>query len=250
MKNLADAYSRMLMDFKIQRFKKGASDYAKTLLATAIGAAPSIPLSTLSNIMPLLVGAFLIDTGLLEHKKFAIKNFCSAFPSDNYMRGVMFEKAAECTMALAAKLKGKYVGFASDKGNSKGCEHLAKLLSVFDDVLGEVLTYLLDLNGTGNSGIDICDAIVASLKTVRCPEDFLLTTISSDSGGAGTTEEAADKLKACRVTVIDLMVAACTLHCFQLHLAIGVNMRMGAGSLKKKNMMQMLHCAYDVQKNL
>ena len=250
MKNLADAHSLMLLDFKKQWVKKSASDYAKTLLATAIGAAPSIPLSTLSNILPLLVGAFLIDTGFLEHRQFKLKNFCKSFPSDNYMREVMFEKAAECTLSLAALLKGKHVGLGSDKGNSLGCEHLAKMLSVWCDVLGCVLTFLLDLNGTGNSGEDICDAIVASLKNVRCPEDFLLTTLATNSGGAGTTEEAADKLEARRVTIIDALVSACTLHCYQLHLSIGVNMQMGAGSLKKKNMMQMLHCAYDIQKNL
>ena len=47
----------------------------KTLLAIAVAAAPGFAISTIAPIIPILVGAFLIDTGVLNYKKLYWENY-------------------------------------------------------------------------------------------------------------------------------------------------------------------------------
>lgn len=95
-----------------------ATEKTKTLLATVMAGCPSYALSTLACAMPILVYAFLFDTGVLEFPRFNLKKYCKSFPSESYMRGLMYKKAAACTLSLRSRLRGKLVFLASDKGKS------------------------------------------------------------------------------------------------------------------------------------
>ena len=111
------------------------------------------------------------------------------------------------------------------------------------------MTYLLDINATGEDGEDIGDSIAASLKVVGCPEAFKIASLSTDNGGAGTTDEGMAKLIARGLTILNALVAGCTIHGLCLQLSEGIIKWFGQGGLDTSNMMQMLHSAYDVQKH-
>ena len=106
--------------------------------------------------------------------------FVKSLPKESYLRDSMYDVAAELKQGLADKLKGQTVNIAHDKGNSKGVETNAKLLSFFNEKTGEVETYLLDLSATGKSGQEICDGLVRALKEVGCPENFLLSGLATN----------------------------------------------------------------------
>ena len=187
---------------------------------------------------------------MLEHKKFQLEKFCKAFPSDWCVRNLMYEKSAECTVVTADEFEGQQAFLSNDKANSKGVEHLAKLLSYFNSNTGEVVIRLLDIDATNDNGVDIAQAIAKSLKRVRCPDKFLIHGVSTDSGGAGTADTGAKNLTVLLVTIPDPLVSCCTIHCLQLQLGNPIMKWFGSGGVKKKNVMQMLHCIWDVQKNL
>mmetsp|Transcript_22644 Transcript_22644/g.67005 ORF Transcript_22644/g.67005 Transcript_22644/m.67005 type:complete len:219 (+) Transcript_22644:1297-1953(+) len=67
-----------------------------------------------------------------------------------------------------------------------------------------------------------------------------------DSGGGGVLECLAECLKKLGVTTQVYLVANCTLHAVQRTLANPVKAVFGDGGLEKRNVMQLIHCPYDL----
>lgn len=240
-----------------QRYSQ-SSEYVKTLLVTALAAAPSIPFSTLSTVLPLLVGSMLANLGLLERTD--IGNFCRSFPSEAYMRNLMFSKAAECTLSLSCKLKEKLVFLACDKGNKKGMDHLVKYVSYWNQDSRQVTRYLLDIDASEGKSEDCAFAMEESLKKVGCygkdgngavlPSSFYLQGSTTDSGGGGTLDSFAKCLISrglCHQPLF--LVVGCSIHSLQRQLAVPVEHFMGTGGIGKRDLLQTLHSFYDVQES-
>lgn len=117
LRGLAEKQQKLQALFNRERFPV-VSNATKTTLATALAGAPSIPLSTLASVLPVIVGAFLNEAGCMPTDT---KKFCTALPSEAYMRNLVFQKAAECTLSFKEELQGKQVFLACDKGKAVDC---------------------------------------------------------------------------------------------------------------------------------
>ena len=73
--NAYDKMKKLRETFNQEQFTSKASEHMRTLLATALAACPTFALSTLAHIIPLLVGASLVDAGVLDFKTFNINKF-------------------------------------------------------------------------------------------------------------------------------------------------------------------------------
>jgi hypothetical protein len=253
LENIAEQQKRLRGSFNRLRFSGQASPHVKTLIATIAAAALSFALSTLAFIMPLIVGAFLVDHGVLEYAKFNLIKFCSSFPSEKYLRSTVIAQAAECTLVFAKRLEGMKVYISCDKGNKKGVGHFVKYLSYWNGQ--QVIKELLDLNASGGTTYDCAVAIRDSLKKVfgGDGEDskFVLWGQTTDSGGGGVLDGLAKHLKDLQLcNDEEYLVAACGIHNLQLQLANPIKELIGEGGLESRNMMQMMHCAYDLQESL
>ena len=118
LQNIASIHKSLRGSFNRLRFTGQASPHVKTILATIIAAAPTFAISTLAFIIPLIVGAFLVDHGVLDYAKFNLIKFCSSFPSERYLRDTLVVQAAECTLVFAKRLEGMKVYLSCDKGKT------------------------------------------------------------------------------------------------------------------------------------
>ena len=95
----------------------GGSPYANVLLTIGLAAAPTIPYSTLSQVLPVLcMGTHLADAGLHTVSNFDLKKYVTSYPSDTFMRGKIYDTATMCTIQMAEFFHGKLVFLATDKG--------------------------------------------------------------------------------------------------------------------------------------
>lgn len=76
-----------------ERFTSKVLPLTRTQMAVCLSSAPSLPLTQAAVVMPMFVGAFLNNFGLLD--KTSIESFAQCFPSENYLRNIMYEFAAE-----------------------------------------------------------------------------------------------------------------------------------------------------------
>jgi hypothetical protein len=241
--NTDNKVKAMLGSLSGDRFTKNAGQFTRTLLAVCVSSAPCLPLSQAANMMPLFVGAFLSEYGLLDEDSFT--HFARSFPSEAYFRDLMFSFAAENLLELGEKLKGKLVFLSCDKGSKKGIGHFVKVLSWFDGT--RVQKQILDIDASEGS-TDLCaNAIRASLQKVGVTKLHGQTT---DSGGGGVLTGLATALRARNLCHDNYLVASCSLHNLQLTLARPVKETMGEGGLDKRNVMQLLHAVYDLQDSM
>lgn len=226
-----------------ERFGNNAGHLTRTLLGVGLSSAPSLPISQAANIMPMFVGAFLCEHGLLD--KTHVQQFARCFPSEAYLRDLMFNFAAENLLELAEKVKGKQVFLSCDKGNKKGVGHFVKVLSWFDGT--RVQKQVLDIDGSEGSTDQCANAISASLAKVAVTK---LQGQTTDSGGGGVLDGLATALNARALCRSNYLVASCSLHNLQLTLAKPMKDTMGEGGLDKRNVMQLLHAVYDLQDSM
>lgn len=181
LKNVDDKVKTMEGPLEGERLMNNVGRYTKTLLGVGLSSAPSLPLSQAAHIMPLFVGAFLANFGLIDKAK--VDRFSKCFPSEAYLRDLMYNMAAENLLELGDKLKGKQVFLSCDKGSKKGVGHFVKILSWFDD--GRVRKQCLDIDSSEGTTEQCANAIRASLKKVSL---LKLQGQTTDSGGGGVLD--------------------------------------------------------------
>ena len=98
------------------RVNPDATALSKSYLAMSCAAAPSIPFSTLSTVIPLLVANGIGDTEVMNYGAFDRTKFAGSFPSDSYMRDCVFATAAECTVENRYEFEDSVINIAMDKG--------------------------------------------------------------------------------------------------------------------------------------
>lgn len=243
LRNMEQQLKVLKEQFNSFRFAAKPSPFMKSLLSVALASCPSLPLFQAANIIPLIVAAFLVDLGVLDKSK--IDRFCKSFPSDTYLRDMMFEFAAENTLELGRKLQGKLVFLACDKGNKKGVGHFVKILSWYDGKKKAVVKQILDIDASEGSTENCADAIEFSMK--KLGGNVKLQGQTTDSGGGGVLDGLADLLGTRGLCHRNYTTTSCSLHNLQLSLANPVKELIGEGGLEKKNVLQLLHSIYDLQ---
>jgi hypothetical protein len=225
------------------RYKNNGDPLSRSLLAVALSSAPALPISQAAHTMPMVVGSFLSNHGLLDNCQ--LDKYAKCFPSEAYLRDVMYSFAAENILELGQKLKGKYVFLGCDKGNKKGVTHFVKVLSWFDGT--KVLKQCLDIDASEGTTEDCANAINASLMKVGVSK---LQGQTTDSGGGGVLDTLATALARKSLCHSNYLVQSCSLHNLQLTIANPIKETMGEGGLDKRNLLQMLHSVYDMQSSV
>jgi hypothetical protein len=94
-----------------------STEYSNALLTIGLAAAPTIPLTTLAEVMPVLsMGTHIEDSGLTNLKNFDVEKCENSFPSGTFMREKLYHTATMCKEQIAKKLEGKPVHLATHKG--------------------------------------------------------------------------------------------------------------------------------------
>jgi hypothetical protein len=241
----ADRQSRFVKDAcQYQRFR-GGSSVMRSMMAVAVTSCPSLPLSQACNVIPMFVASSLIDAGVLDTAK--VSSFSKSFPSESYLRDLVFSFAAENMYQLSIKLANKKIFLACDKGNKKGISHFVKVLSWYDPDTISVKKQLLDIDASGGQTQECGDAIAASLKKIGSPR---LQGQTTDSGGGGVLDGLHKAIEERQLCSPWYLVTSCSLHNLQLAVANPIKEILGEGGLDKKNVMQMLHSITDLQESM
>lgn len=108
----------------------------------------------------------------------------------------------------------------------------------------------MDINGSDGDLLSCAQAIANSIYSFL-GEDVKLAGQCSDSGGGVILESLANHLKTLNATVQSGVyhVANCTLHAIQLTLKTPIEAVFGKGGVDKRNVMQLVHSAYDLMKS-
>jgi hypothetical protein len=95
----------------------GGTPYTNVVLTMGMAAAPTIPYSTLSQVLPVLcMGSHLANAGLHTVSKFELKKYVTSYPSATFMREKLYITATMCMIQMAEFFHGKPVFLATDKG--------------------------------------------------------------------------------------------------------------------------------------
>jgi hypothetical protein len=224
----------------------GGSHLMRSMTTIAITSCPALPLSQAANVMPMVVAATLIDLGVLNKAK--VSAFATSFPSETYLRDMLFTSAAEVILQLSHKLRDiQTVFIACDKGNKRGVSHFVKILSWYDRKTMSVTKQLLDIDASEGLTEDCANAIMFSLKKVG---GIKLQGQCTDSGGGGVLDGLHRAIAQRQLCRNGYLVASCSLHNLQLSVANPIKQLLGDGGLEKKNVMQLLHSIYDLQDSL
>jgi hypothetical protein len=223
----------------------GGSSLMRSLIAIAVTSCPALPLSQAANVIPMFVAGVLVDFGVLDRAE--VQGFSTSFPSETYLRDLVFMFAAENMYQLGVKVVGIQVFLSCDKGNKKGVGHFVKILSWYDDKTKSVVKQLLDIDASEGLTDDCGDAIAASLKKIG---NIKLQGQTTDSGGGGVLDGLHRAIEERLLVRPGYLVASCGLHNLQLSIANPIKQTMGEGGLEKKNVMQLLHSVYDLQESM
>ena len=249
-KNDSQNFNDFIKGLSKNQFSRKNSDTKSTYIATGMAAGPALPATTVASVNPVLTIAQLMDCGLINHETFDPEKFCKSFPCDTKLRNCVTRAHAECIVEMKHDFKGKKIHMAHDKGNKRGLDHLAKAASLFNRKTGKIDTKVVDINTSGSCGEGVADGLQNSLGSVGCPTFFKLASCCTDNGGGGVLEESATKLKERGLTLPRFIVSNCCVHTHQISLSHGIQTYFGSGSINKKNVMQMMHSAYDLQSHL
>ena len=139
----------------------------------------------------------------------------------------------------------------ADKGNRKGIDHFAKVISWFNEEEDHVASYCHDIDGSFSTSEGAADAIKHSIRTKLEDVIEFLSGQTTDSGGGGVLESLhKELLKVGVANPSRYVVIACTLHALQLAFANAMKGVYGEGALGKRNLLQLVHSCYDLQECL
>jgi hypothetical protein len=116
LEKMAEVLSELKSLFQRGKYH-GGTEYSNTILTVGLAAAPTIPLTTLAEVMPVLtMGAHIEDSGLPNQNNFDMEKCVKSSPSGTFMREKLHHTATMCIMQMADEMDGKPVHLAVDKG--------------------------------------------------------------------------------------------------------------------------------------
>ena len=108
---------------------------------------------------------------------------------------------------------------------------------------------LLDVDASAGTSKACAEAVDHSLKKVDLPEERkILSGQNTDAGGGGTGKSFRIELtKVQQVDELHYMDPTCGIHAHNLTLKNPVSQLFGEGGLNKRNALQLIHSAYNLQ---
>jgi len=227
-----------------------ASAMTQSLWAIAMSAVPTLALSAAQHFIPMVVHAFLYDTGTFD--KLDRNQIAKSFPSNWTLRQMMLKQAARDSMSLGLRLADKKTCIAADKGNKRNVGHLVKFLSWMEPAPAKAYKQLLDIDAAGGSSKECAKGVQASIDKLKAHDDdetHKLHGQDADSGGGGTLDSLHKEMRVLNLCMPDEehLTAGCAIHAIQLQLGNAIRETFGAGALDKVNAMQLLHSVYRLQ---
>jgi hypothetical protein len=217
---------------------------ARRHLAAGMMQIPYASFTGVEQLIPCVLAAIFAAADIKVNPELLSKN-C---PSENLLKEIVRDGAVDCLLWLMDELKGAHAVFlACDKGNRKGVDHLAKVLSWWDETERCVRSVCLDIDGSGGSSENVGDAIDHSLKKLLDAVEKLAGQ-SHDGGGGGVGDSLMDGLIARNRTRLHGYYATfCTLHALQLGLSRGFEAAFGGGGIGLRTLLQLVHSFSDLQ---
>ena len=221
------------------------NDRARAHLAAGMAQLPCASFYGLEQFIPCVVMALFAAANIA----LVVDQVGKSCPSESNLSGMVAEGAANCLLWLSTQVaSARAVFLGCDKGNRKGVDHFAKVISWCDFQKQRVVSYCLDIDGVGSSkSTDAAEGVKNSLEKLGGALRFF-SGQTTDSGGGGVLEN----LMQCLVTVgvvnpFWCCFAPCTLHALQLSFSNGMKAVYGKGGLGKRNVLQLTHSCYDLQ---
>ena len=221
---------------------------SKQLLAVGLAHAPHLSLTAAELLIPCVVASFLTQVGI----EIDAKNIAQLCPCRESLSNMLVEAAVKTSIDMKREVqKAKFVSIGTDKGNKKGFSHLGKMIGWWNEELDRVRKWTLDIDSSGNSSADVAESIDASLRKVdSILKRIRVSVFSSDAGGGGTGNRGMSEVinvDCAMENVQELIVVTCAIHAFQLTLSNPMIQCCGEGGLLRRNLLQMLHSAYNLQ---
>ena len=261
-----DKYHTIVHKSKLKLLEKKAKKYdsimrqltAGTYHGTPLGDAmigfasslvPQCGHAGVSTITPILLGSVLANAGIeIENEKLV-----NSQPSGNSIQRFVEQNALNTLLLTQESIKDNTnVYVSADKGNKKGNKNLAKFVCWFDKKENQVKIFLLDVDCTDEATKNIADALEHSMRRISPNCTISILGQCTDSGGGGTKFALARALTEKNMTSANYLVCTCSLHNLQTCLRNAVTNVLGEGGMNEKgepvkNVMQMLHGAYNIQ---
>ena len=235
----------------VERDKKQftGTSLGKRLYASAVVLAPRIGLATLAKIFSLASAGTLASLGLLQEY---LPSLALLTPSPVTLKSLVVELGVDVVLLISNDVKDKELSLICDKGEDKGpSASFIKLLCWHDNLNKQVEVICFGIESAGSTSKDAAKAINHSLRLFEYSSGTRLHFKSSttDAGGGGTNESLVKELVTVDRAVNDCNYdwVNCVLHALNLMLQCPIEAVFGAGGLKKRTFMQMLHTCYTLK---
>ena len=226
---------------------------ANQYYARAWAQCPKISAEALSMMAPLVIAAFLSDMNVDD--LIGLENIPKSTPSPKLIRKIVRVSKQAVLIRIAKELEEGNVPFcmSHDKGERSGIGRLIKEISFYDFNEGCVVSIRFDADGANSDDKAVAEAIDMALNNLdEHTSDgaviLQMCGMTTDTGGGGTTESCAEKLRAIGRIYFICHIANCMMHAHSKCLENAWTAAFGVGALGSKTMLQWLHTCYSVQK--
>lgn len=235
----------------LKRFMKKdshrATPWSRALASAAITTAPAIPPETAATFGQLLISSFFAASPL-QHDFIDIPG---SAPGATFLRDSVIDGAVDDLIRLNLILEDVFhIHLACDKAPSG---NFAKCISWFDKEQKKVVTYTLDIDPVEGNSQAAAEGIFNAMRKLPALNMYtnnrwLLTGLTTDSGGGGVLESLAEFLRKFGLTVeVGFLVANCTLHALNLAFQNPVQLSFGASETGVSNAMQLVFACWSIQ---
>ena len=219
------------------------------MYASAVVLAPRIGLGTLAKIFSLASAGTLANLGLSQEY---LPSLALLTPSPATLKSLVIELGVDVVLLISNDVKDKELSLICDKGEDKGpAASFIKLVCWHDNLHKRVEVICFGIESAGSTSKDAARAINHSLRLFEYGSGTRLHLKSSttDAGGGGTNESLVKELVGVDRAVNDCNYdwVNCSLHAMNLMLQCPIEAVLGAGGLKKRTFMQMLHTCYTLK---
>ena len=164
----------------------------------------------------------------------------NGIPSNEMIKNHEFKQAAESYLTVCDEVsKSKYYTLATDGGNKKGLEHLAKVIYYAKVVPGENGSkaklrfgkFCIDIDISGKKADEIADAIEKSLKRFSDYVEAECVGMTGDAGGGGAVQTVFRHLRE-KIASLRRQLR-CLLHAYNNCLKIAICSAMGPSGMNQ-----------------
>ena len=199
-----------------------------------------------------LYGAFKVANMMLDAGLTNLQ-IGNGIPSNEMIKNHEFKQAAESYLTVCDEVsKSKYYTLATDGGNKKGLEHLAKVIYYAKVVPGENGSkaklrfgkFCIDIDISGKKADEIADAIEKSLKRFSDYVEAECVGMTGDAGGGGAVQTVFRHLRE-KIASLRRQLR-CLLHAYNNCLKIAICSAMGPSGMNQDTCSQLVYAAINM----